>query len=353
LDPYLQDTPFTWWVRALTGFAARARQGAFGAGCKIQSQTVSGYITPIGQTIALASGTNPVKMLGSDKFLTRLQQTLDGWRHEDPLTLKKLPVASDVPKFLVNKSGHRLATALDHAVADLTTIVFYYLLQIGEYMVKGTRNETKCTVQFKMEDVLFFKKDKHGRIMCLSRNAPIADILSADGATLKLDNQKNGHKGVCVYQQTTGNPIHCPVHALGRQYQHLRENKATNKTFICAYWMDEQAYNVIDDNISKALKQATATLQYPLYRGIPIKRIDTHSLRIGGACALALNGFSEMHIQKMGWWRSDTFKEYVHEELHCFSDGMAKAMKQCFKFVNVTGHALTDITSHIINEKLE
>jgi hypothetical protein len=120
--------------------------------------------------------------------------------------------------------------------------------------------------------------------------------------------------------------------------------------FVCAYWMDGQAYNVTDDNISKALKRAAATLQYPLYQGIPIEQIDTHSLRIGGACALALNGFSEMHIQKMGRWRGDTFKEYIHEEPHCFSDGMAKAMKQCFQFVNVTGHALTNITSHIVNK---
>jgi hypothetical protein len=97
LDPYLQDTAFAWRVRALTGFAARARQGAFGAGRTIQSQTVSGYVTAIGQTITLASGTNPVKSLGIDKFLTRLQQTLDGWRHEDPPTSKKLPVESDVP----------------------------------------------------------------------------------------------------------------------------------------------------------------------------------------------------------------------------------------------------------------
>jgi hypothetical protein len=111
--------------------------------------------------------------------------------------------------------------------------------------------------------------------------------------------------------------------------------------------MDGQVYNVTDNNISKALKRAAATLQYPLYGGIPIKRIDTHSLRIGGACVLALNGFSEIHIQKMGRWRGNTFKEYVRKELHCFSDGMAKAMKQCFQFINVTGHALTDITSQL------
>ncbi len=97
LDPYLQDTPFTRRVRALTGFAAQARQGAFGAGCKIQSRTVSGYISSIGQMIALASRTNPVKTLGSDKFLTRLQQTLDGWRHEDPPTSKNYPSSQTFP----------------------------------------------------------------------------------------------------------------------------------------------------------------------------------------------------------------------------------------------------------------
>ncbi len=45
-----------------------------------------------------------------------------------------------------------------------------------------------------MEDITFFRRDKLGCIMCLSQNAPLADILTADGATLKLDNQKNKHK---------------------------------------------------------------------------------------------------------------------------------------------------------------
>jgi hypothetical protein len=44
----------------------------------------------------------------------------------------------------------------------------------------------------------------------------------ADGATMKLDNQKNGWKGVCVYQEANGNPLNCPVKALGRRYLHLR-----------------------------------------------------------------------------------------------------------------------------------
>jgi hypothetical protein len=167
--------------------------------------------------------------------------------------------------------------------------------------------------------------------------------MSADGATLKLDNQKNSWKGVCIYQQTTGNPFHSPVSALGCRFAHLCEHHATGKTFICAYWMDDTEYNVTTENISAAMKRAAAALFYPTYKGIPVHRVDTHSLRIGGACALALSGYLDMHIQKMGRWRGETFKEYVHEELHFFLDGMAKNMKQCFHFVYVTGHAFHDI----------
>ncbi len=107
--------------------------------------------------------------------------------------------------------------------------------------------------------------------------------------------------------------------------------------------MEDTEYNVTAENISAAVKQAAAALSYPTYKGIPVEWVDTHSLRIGGACALALSGYSDMHIQKMGHWRGETFKEYVREELHCFSDGTAKDMKQCFHFVNVTGHAFHDI----------
>ncbi len=63
-------------------------------------------------------------------------------------------------------------------------------------------------------------------------------------------------------------------------------------------------------------------IEYPETRGIPIELIDTHSLRCGGANALALSGFSDTQIQKMGRWRGATFKEYIREQLACYSQGM-------------------------------
>ena len=84
---------------------------------------------------------------------------------------------------------------------------------------------------------------------------------------------------------------------------------------------------VTDRHISAALKMAALVLDYPA-RGFPIDRIDTHSLRLGGANALSLAGYSDRQIQKMGHWKGSTFKEYIREELHVFSEGMSCDMNE-------------------------
>jgi hypothetical protein len=47
-----------------------------------------------------------------------------------------------------------------------------------------------------MGDIMFFTKDTNGNLRCLPRDAPYDLIANAEGATMKLDNQKNGWKGV-------------------------------------------------------------------------------------------------------------------------------------------------------------
>ena len=58
------------------------------------------------------------------------------------------------------------------------------------------------------------------------------EIFSVDGATLKLDNQKNGWKGVCVYQEHNGDEMFIPVRALGGRFASI-QNKVNNKRYIC------------------------------------------------------------------------------------------------------------------------
>jgi len=118
-----------------------------------------------------------------------------------------------------------------------------------------------------------------------------------------LDNQKNGWKGVCIYHESNGDAWHCPVHALARCYNHLRDNRTDSKTFLTAYNDDKgQHSDITNEDVSKSLTAAATVLEYPMAKGIPIDRIETHSLRSGGANALSLLGYLDTQIQKMGWW---------------------------------------------------
>jgi hypothetical protein len=177
-------------VRVLSGFAARVCRGLYGQGKLVQTRTVVGALTAVGQEIALACGKNPTKVTGSKKHLPRLQQIYDGWQIEDPPTTTQLPAEADVPELLAKKGCNGLLTELERAIGDLYLIAFYYVLRIGEYTIKGMHNETKQTVQFKYEDITFFKKNASRQLQCLPRDAPAHLIATVGGATMKLDNQR-------------------------------------------------------------------------------------------------------------------------------------------------------------------
>ena len=55
-------------------------------------------------------------------------------------------------------------------------------------------------------------------------------------------------------------------------------------------------------------RHISSTLQGALGRHV---NVDTHSLRIGGATALAALNTPEYVIQILGRWRSDAYKAYV------------------------------------------
>ncbi len=115
-----------------------------------------------------------------------------------------------------------------------------------------------------------------------------------------------------------------------------------------AVYHKNKRLDVTGEDISKGLKMAATLLQYPSTRGVPIARIDMHLLRSGGINALALLGYSDSQIQKMGRWKGATFKEYIREELACYSAGMSTNMKCDFKFVNVSDNAYHYITTTCI-----
>lgn len=148
---------------------------------------------------------------------------------------------------------------------------------------------------------------------------------------------------MCVYHEANGELVNCPVRALGRRVWHIRQGNSDGKTFLSAFFVGQRRYDVTAENISQSLKGAAKALHYPTNKGIPIQRINTHLLRSGGANALALAGYTDTQIQKMGRWRGATFKEYIREELAVYAENMSRDMRTKFGFVNIAGNAFHDV----------
>ena len=126
-------------------------------------------------------------------------------------------------------------------------------------------------------------------------------ILSANGATLKLDNQKNGQKSICIHHEANGDDYFCTVNTLACWFLHIQGQASyTANTFLSAYFVKGEWFHVTDKNIHNALKWVAEALDYPITKGNLIKRVNTHSLCSGGSTELSLLGFSETEIQKMG-----------------------------------------------------
>lgn len=169
----------------LSGLYGLSRTGYFGHGRQIQSGT-SGALTAIGTKISLAHEVNPTKHNGTDKMLPCLARMMVGCHKQDSPTEKKLPVEVDVPELLVWLAMMEGASGVIKATGDWVLIAFYYLLRIGEYIVQNTHNNTKQTVQFKMEDITFFRKNAMGQLRQLKRQASEGEIMTADSATLDV-----------------------------------------------------------------------------------------------------------------------------------------------------------------------
>ena len=264
---------------------------------------------------------------------------LAGFRSFDPPTEKKLACHPDLPLFAVTNAYKGNSSAVRQATGDLVCIAFYYLLRIGEYTTKTKRKKKTRTRQFRVKDVTFFKYDRAGKLQPLPNNATDEEIMSADAVTLRISNQKNGHAGACIHHTAiAGNMWACPVRALGRRITHIRQHTANKNAFICTYFDEAGMGSVTDTQIRFTVKFAAKSLHYD-ERGIPNNRVDTHSLRAGGACALKLAGHDEVQIRKMGRWapKSNAFLEYIQQQLSTFSKGMAASMSRIETFTNMEG----------------
>ena len=64
--------------------------------------------------------------------------------------------------------------------------------------------------------------------------------------------------------------------------------------------------------------------------GLDPSRVLSHSLRIGGATAMAAAGMSECEIKQMGGWKSDVFLDYARNTTQLFERVRYALAKKAF-----------------------
>ena len=243
-----------------------------------------------------------------------------------------MAVPVSVPEMAL-QLAYNTSSPRKQAAGDLVTIAFYFLLRSGEYtkprkvkrngkMVRATR-----TVQFRVCDVGFWKD---GRI--LSRNSPLEVLLTADSATMKISNQKNGRTGQTLHHETTGEKG--AVAALARRVHHILSNGGTDQQIICDVFQDSAWSSVQSSEIVAAVRAAAKALKLQ-DRGIDPDMIGAHSLRAGGAMALKIMGYADSTIRKFGRWTSDTWMMYIHSQISKLYEGVAQKMSTPIEYHNI------------------
>ena len=227
-----------------------------------------------------------------------------------------------------------LATVIPKAaaLADLICIAFYYLLRVGEYAYTPP-TDGRRTRRFRVKDVTFRRADH----TLISPHAPLTELLQATHATLTISNQKNGVRGQSIHHHCTGLPT-SPVKALARRVAHIMAHTPDINTCLSTYY-DERgvAQQIRPRHVNDRLKLAV-TEQGLQAHGYSPSNVSSHSLRAGGAMAMKLNGIDTIVIQKQGRWTSNTFLQYIHEQIGAFTAGVASKMSRHIPYTNMAAH---------------
>jgi len=330
-DPYLEQlTPCERSI-IITAFAARVRTGAYGLGNQVRVQTVTDALAAISKTCQLVGKQSPVYET-EGQYILPVQRIVEGFRRQDPPSIPQMAVPKEVPEAAC-KLAYLTNSSRLQAAGDLTVVAFYFLLRSGEYtkprkvkrngkMVRATR-----TVQFRVQDVGFWK---NGRI--LPRHSPLELLLTADAATMKISNQKNGRTGQTLHQESTG-PTGA-VAALAKRVHHILSNGGTEDQLICDVFENDKWSSVQSSEIVSAVRTAAKALNLQ-DRGIDSDMIGAHSLRAGGAMALKIMGYADSTIRKFGRWTSDTWQMYIHSQISVLYEGVAQKMSTPIDYHNI------------------
>jgi hypothetical protein len=270
---------------------------------------------------------------GGDDLLLAFSRQLRSYRNTDPSTESQIALPVKIFQNICDNEG-RSASPIEQATADVITIMFYFLLRVGEITCPEA-NRPRRTVQFRRCDTSFWSKQANGSLIRLPADTPLAQLLLADQVTLKLSNQKNGSRDATLHHESVAGNL-CPVKAVARRYDASRRADPADPAAMLCLVAPRQF--VVAKHVGQVLQRAAIRTTIWL-EGFSLTRIGPHSIRASGAMALYLNNVTEQQICIIGRWKSKTWLTYIHSQIAAVSVGISRAMARPVVFHNIAVRA--------------
>jgi hypothetical protein len=296
-----QPQPLSWFLLAMLGFITYLRLNI-----SVTPGTVSTYCSGV-RYFLINSGVDVSEMDNSQVMKSVRTGMHKSWRAM-PGNAKSetdtLPISADMivrtRNELCSSANPERQSRLQLALATAIVFAFILLARISEYIV------TKSNHHIRGKHVTFVLASG---ALILSSQAHLHSVGDIHEMYVTIKDSKNdadgmGHRFTYSKLADGSRGLFCIVSEMFRCASVLRPAPDT-AFFAWQGSITESAWSLSEHSLNSLLKKGAALF------GFDIVKIHSHSLRIGGASALAAAGAPSWVIQLTGRWKSLAFLQYI------------------------------------------
>ena len=127
----------------------------------------------------------------------------------------------------------------------------------------------------------------------------------------------------------------CPVRAWAMIIKRIRSYPgADDDTPVSAVWRNNKIEKITSKDIINSINNAAKSIGYADL-GVEEGDFGTHSIRSGGAMAMALDDVPFFRIMMIGRWSSDAFLKYIRKQVNQFSHNISTCMNKHMHFRHI------------------
>lgn len=303
-DMIFAHTSITWEETCVLAFLAATREPPN----TLTPKTAMNYLSAVRKF--LQNGGVDTTFMDNSQYIRNTKAAMKiAYRVHTGITDKdtlRLPISIDM--ILGHNKRVRMGayTTVDLAVYTAEILAYTTLSRVSEYLytgIHGTHTLMSTDIIFEMSDGTLVPATSIKTLPFTEVSGCLINIRSA-----KNDKTGRGHRYYFERSKTGDASLYCIVWTLWRYSQHTHPAAGCPFFHIPAInWTLKPPY------LNKRLRDMA------IMYGLDPTRVSSHSLRIGGATAMAAAGMHEYEIKQMGGWKSDVFLEYARNTTQMFA----------------------------------